>query len=73
LDFFESVNDSRVFIKFGLYVNAQQQRLFNAVKGQDGFTPYLLGHKGYPLLFWLMTSHRVGETNILDILYNKKT
>ncbi len=70
--FFESVNDSKVLGKFGLYVNAQQQGLFNVNKGQDGFAPYLLGDKGYPLLSWLMTSHRNGETNILEMFYNKK-
>lgn len=47
--FFENVNDSRVLRKFGLYVNVQQQGLFNVDKGRDGFTPYLLGDKGYPL------------------------
>jgi len=68
IGFFENVNDSRVLRNFGLYVNAQQQGLFNADKGQDGFTTYLLGDKGYPLLSWLMTSHKDGETNILDML-----
>jgi hypothetical protein len=56
--FFKSVNDSRFLRKFGLYVNAQQQGLFNADKSQDGFAPYLLGNKGYPLLSWLMMLHR---------------
>jgi hypothetical protein len=69
--FFKSVNDSRVLRKFGLYVNVQQE-LFSAYKGQDGFTPYLLGDKGYPLLSWLITSHKDGETNILEMFYNKK-
>jgi hypothetical protein len=41
-------------------------------KNQDGFVPYLLGDKGYPLLSLLMTSHRDGETNILEMFYNKK-
>jgi hypothetical protein len=66
------VNDSKILRKSRLYVNAQQQGLFSANKGQDSFVPYLLGDNGYLLLSLLMTSHRDGETNILEMFYNKK-
>jgi hypothetical protein len=41
---------------FALYKHAQNQGLFDLGKGVDGFPPYLLCEKGYPLITWIMTS-----------------
>jgi hypothetical protein len=36
--------------------------------GQDGFNPYLLSDKGYPLLPWILTPHKKGN-NILFLKF----
>jgi hypothetical protein len=61
-----------VIRKSRFHANAKQQGLFSANKGQDGFAPYLLGNKRYPLLSLLMTSHRNGETKKNYLFYKKK-
>lgn len=39
----------------------------------DGFSPYLLGDYGYPLLLWLMVLHRDGgQFSISETLFNWK-
>ncbi len=67
-----SVDDSRVLRRFTIYYFAEFQRLFNVNKGQEGFLPFLLGNKGYPLLSWLMTLPKEGNHNLLEMLYNRK-
>jgi hypothetical protein len=37
---------------------------------QEGFSSDLVGDKGYPFLFWLMTSHKEGEYTFFESLYN---
>jgi hypothetical protein len=46
-----SINNFQVLQKSKLYKQAQHRRLFNLVRGgQEGFTFYLFGDKGYILL-----------------------
>jgi hypothetical protein len=43
------------------------------IGSQNGFFPYLLVGKRYPLLPWIMTLHKEGQQySILELLYNKK-
>jgi hypothetical protein len=47
-----SLNDSKVLCTFPLYINVQYHGLFDGISF-DGFFPFLLGDKGYPLIFWI--------------------
>jgi hypothetical protein len=67
-----SVNEFRVVRRSTIYYFVQFQGLFNANKSQEGFFPLMLGDKGYPLLFWLMTLPKEGNHNLLKMLYNRK-
>lgn len=68
-----SVNDSRVLRRSGLFRKATDGRIVEGLAvSQDGFTPYLLGDKGYPLLPWLMTPYREGRHTVLETLYQRK-
>ena len=68
-----SVNDSRVLRQSGLFRKATDGRIVEGpAVSQDGFTPYLLGDKGYPLLSWLMTPYREGRHTVLETLYQRK-
>ncbi len=49
-----SVNDAKVLHMFALYRCVQFQGLFDLKKGANGFPPYLLGDKAYPLVNWIM-------------------
>jgi hypothetical protein len=70
-----STNDSRTLWRSGLYANVQRRRILNDMNGvqHEGFSPYLLGDKGYPLLSWLMVPHKDDRPLIvLERLYNKR-
>jgi hypothetical protein len=49
-----SLNDSKVLCTFAFYINVQYHGLFY-VQSSNGFFPFLLGAKGYPLIFWITT------------------
>jgi hypothetical protein len=41
--------------------------------GEEGFSHYLLGDKGYFLLLWILTTHKEGQQHfVLEFLYNRK-
>jgi len=67
------VNDSKVLRKFTLYWQVQFHGLFDINKGVNGFPPYLLSDKTYPLIYWIMTCFKKeGQYWILELFYNRK-
>jgi hypothetical protein len=70
-----STNDSRTLCRSGSYASIQHHRILNDRNGvqHEGFFPYLLGAKGYPLLSWLMVPQKeVRPLSVLERLYNKR-
>lgn len=71
-----STNDSRTLRKSGLYGNVLQRRILDDATGvmHEGFSPYLIGDKGYPLLNWLMVPHKLDgqPLTVSQKLYNKR-
>jgi hypothetical protein len=70
-----STNDSRTLRYNGLYANVLHRRILDDVNGvhHEGFSPYLLGDKGFPLLLWLMVPHKNDRPlSILGRLYNRR-
>ena len=70
-----STHDMRVLKRSTLYHREMHDNLFDSMYFQDGFSPYLIGNKGYPLLPWLMTPHWEvpnAARSFVDRLYNKK-
>jgi hypothetical protein len=53
-----NMNDSRIF-KFSTFYNqATYKDLFSLECDQEGVRTYIIEDKGYPLLPWLMISHK---------------
>ena len=53
-----STNDARQLRRSMLYQKASTTLLFDPANAVDGFVPYLIGDKGYPIFPWLITLYR---------------
>lgn len=68
-----STHDMRVLRRSSLYRMALYENLFDARFGLEGFSPYLIGDSGYPLMSWLMVPHRVHRRfTVLESLFNRR-
>jgi len=68
-----STNDSRMLRRSSLYNLAMHGNLMEVQHVVDGFTPYVIGDLGYPLLPWLMIPHKGNvQLSVSQALFNKK-
>ena len=66
-----STNDARQLRRLMLYHRATTTALFNPAEAVEGFVPYLVGDKGYPILPWLITPYRdLGVADLCRKLYS---
>jgi hypothetical protein len=66
----DSINESNVGL---IYTKKPQYNgLFEHCRVfQNGFAPYLLGDKKYPLLSSTMTPYKEGQHFVIELFYNK--
>lgn len=68
-----STNDCRMLRRSSLYDLAMHNNLLGNEHAVHGFSPYVLGDSGYPLLPWLMIPHRsVDHLSMAETLFNKR-
>lgn len=68
-----STNDSRMLRRSTLFNRGQHHTLWNNNVAFEGFSPYLLGDGGYPLLPWLMVPHRhFRDIPVAQQLFNRR-
>lgn len=68
-----STNDARMLRRSSLFNLAMQGTILDGAYTDDGFSPYLIGDLGYPLLPWLMVPHRThGQLTVAESLYNRR-
>jgi hypothetical protein len=71
-----STNDVRVLRWSSLYrLATTTNQLFDIAYSQEGFSPYLIGDKDYPLFPWLITPYRdlpTGNRSLQERLFNRK-
>lgn len=68
-----STNDARMLRRSSLHELGNHNMLFERQHGVDGFSLFLVGDSGYPLLPWLMVPHRgPGQLSIAELLFNKR-
>lgn len=66
-------NDSRMLRKSTLFYKGQYGTLWDHCLSFQGFSPSLLGDRGYPLLPWLMVlHHQHGALSVADRMFNRR-
>jgi hypothetical protein len=68
------IDDSQILRMSSLYHKTIKQNLFIIELKQKGIKPSIMGDKSYPLLPWLMVSHKQLKVHhiVFDDLYNQQ-
>ena len=68
-----STNDAQVLRHSSLYYKVVHNKLWDPALKFDGFSPFLIGDSGYPLIPCLIVpNRRLGNLPIVEALLNKK-